>query len=109
VHQIEANPLAHRREREILVADIDHRAAQGSGKRRAVIERLVLHPGTEHHAPLGQVRLEQLLERDAARVLPLLKRGRRLRVSPYGHQQQQRADSAPFPPYDDQQRLEKPE
>src|SRR5262249_1087407 len=64
--------FAGREEADFLVAMGDNRTALDSHGVSAVVARLNLRGQTHPTAPLGQVRLKQFGEDDAAAVLPLL-------------------------------------
>jgi hypothetical protein len=52
VNQIEAETLAYRDKRDILIPNVDYRAGLLPGQLRAVVERFVLASRPEHDVPV---------------------------------------------------------
>src|SRR5271168_5190548 len=77
--QIDAQSFADRGEPKILVANVNHRAADRSRELGAIVEGLVLDGRAHYHLPVWDVGLEQPLQRNSAGVLPFLQRRRGLR------------------------------
>ena len=71
-HDIHAKSLAHGEKIDVLVSNVDDGTGDQSVGLRAVIQRLIFGSRTQEDSPLRQIGLEQLLQHDSARVLPLL-------------------------------------